>query len=78
MTSYTPYQPEVSQGTLQAHYEFQSLICQLTGMEVSNSGMYDGSSALAEAALMSCRITKRDRVVVADSISSRYLEVLQT
>ena len=78
MTSYTPYQPEVSQGTLQTHYEFQSLVCQLTGMEVANAGMYDCSTSLAEAALMACRITQRSMVVVMDSISPTYLEVLST
>ena len=78
MTSYTPYQPEVSQGTLQAHYEFQSMVCQLTGMEVANSGMYDGATSLAESALMAARITKRDRVTVLDTVSPRYLAVLQT
>ena len=78
MTSYTPYQPEVSQGTLQAHYEFQSLVCQLTGMEVANAGMYDGSTSLAEAALMAARITKRDRVAVLDSLSPAYQKVLAT
>ena len=78
MTSYTPYQPEVSQGTLQAHYEFQSMVCQLTGMEVANAGMYDGATSLAEAALMAARITKRDRVAVLDTVSPRYREVLKT
>ena len=78
MTSYTPYQPEVSQGTLQAHYEFQSLICQLTGMEVANAGMYDGATSMAEAALMAARVTKRKRIVVLETVSARYREVLQT
>ena len=78
MTAYTPYQPEVSQGTLQAHYEFQSLICQLTGMEVANAGMYDGSTSMAEAALMAARATKRHRISVLDTVSPRYRQVLQT
>lgn len=78
MTAYTPYQPEVSQGTLQAHYEFQSLVCQLTGMEISNSGMYDGATSLAEAALMAARVTGKQRVVSLESVSPYYLEVLKT
>lgn len=78
MTAYTPYQPEVSQGTLQTAYEFQTLICQLTGIEVANLGMYDGASSMAEAALMATRITKRDRIAVLDTVSPRYREVLDT
>ena len=77
ITSYTPYQPEVSQGTLQAHYEFQSLVCQLTGMDVANAGMYDGSSSLAEAALMAARVTKRQRIGVFETVSPRYREVVE-
>jgi glycine dehydrogenase subunit 1 len=78
VTSYTPYQPEVSQGTLQTEYEFQSLSCQLTGMEVANAGMYDGSTSLAEGVLMAARVTKRDRIAVLDSVSPVYVEVLKT
>ena len=78
MTAYTPYQPEVSQGTLQTAFEFQSMICQLTGMDVANLGMYDGSTSLAEAALMAARITRRDRVAVLDTLSPLYREVLDT
>ena len=78
MTSYTPYQPEVSQGTLQAHYEFQSMVCQLTGMEVANAGMYDGSTSMAEAVLMASRLTRRDRVAVLDTVSPYYRDVLAT
>ena len=78
MTSYTAYQPEVSQGTLQAAYEFQSLICQLTGMEIANAGMYDGASSFAEAALMACRLTKGDRIAILDTISPTYREVVAT
>ena len=78
MTAYTPYQPEVSQGTLQTAFEFQSLICQLTGMDVANLGMYDGSTSLAEAALMAARITRRQKAAVVDSVSPLYREVLDT
>ena len=78
MTSYTPYQPEVAQGTLQTAYEFQSLVCLLTGMAVANAGMYDGSTSMAEGALMAARITKLDRVAVLDTVSPIYREVLQT
>ena len=78
MTSYTPYQPEVSQGTLQAHYEFQSMVCQLSGMEVANAGMYDGSTSMAEAVLMAARLTRRDRVAVLDTVSPYYRDVLAT
>lgn len=77
-TSYTPYQPEVSQGNLQAIFEFQSLVCELTGMEVANASMYDGSSALAEAALMAAGITKRRRVVTVDSMHPEYRRVVET
>ena len=78
MTAYTPYQPEVSQGTLQTAFEFQTLVSQLTGMDVANLGMYDGSTSMAEAALMAARITRRDRVAILDSVSPLYREVLDT
>ncbi|MED5429249.1 MAG: aminomethyl-transferring glycine dehydrogenase subunit GcvPA [Chloroflexota bacterium] len=78
MTAYTPYQPEVSQGTRQVAYEFQSMICQLTGMDVANAGMYDGSTSLAEAALMACRVTRKNKVAILDSTSPLYTEVLDT
>jgi glycine dehydrogenase subunit 1 len=78
LTSYTPYQAEASQGTLQVAFEFQSLICALTGMEVANAGMYDGASALAEACLMACRVTGRNRLAVADSVNPRYVRVIRT
>ena len=78
LTSYTPYQPEVSQGTLQATYEYQSMICVITGMEAANAGMYDGASSLAEAALMACRVTGRSSVVVHDTVNPRYRAVVDT
>ena len=77
-TSYTPYQPEISQGTLQYIFEFQTLICQLTGMEVANASMYDGSTAMAEAYLMAQRVTRRDKIVVATSVHPEYREVAAT
>ena len=77
-TSYTPYQPEISQGTLQYIFEFQTLICQLTGMEVANASMYDGSTSTAEAYLMARRVTRRDKIVVAESVHPEYREVAET
>ena len=77
-TSYTPYQPELSQGTLQAVFEFQTMISQLTGMEVANASMYDGSTALAEAVLMADRITGRKRIIIADSVHPQYREVARS
>ncbi len=78
LTSYTPYQAEISQGTLTSIFEFQTMVCQLTGMEVANASMYDGSSAVPEAALMSVRITKRDKVLIARSVHPEYRETLKT
>ena len=77
-TAYTPYQPEVSQGTLQAIYEYQTLVCRLLGMEVANASMYDGASALAEALLMAIRTTKRKRVAISKAVNPHYRQVIDT
>ena len=78
LTSYTPYQAEIAQGTLTTIFEFQTMICQLTGMEVANASMYDGSTAVPEAAMMAARITGRSRFLVARSVHPEYREVLNT
>jgi glycine dehydrogenase subunit 1 len=78
LTSYTPYQAEISQGTLTAIFEFQTMICQLTGMDVANASMYDGSTAVPEAAMMAMRITGRDNIAVARTVHPEYRQVLGT
>lgn len=78
LTSYTPYQAEIAQGTLTTIFEFQTMLCQLTGMDVANASMYDGSSAVPEAAMMAARVTGRDRVLAARSVHPEYREVLRT
>ena len=78
LTSYTPYQPEVSQGTLRGIYEFQTMICELTGLEVANASMYDGASATAEAAMLARSATGRDRVILAGSVHPHYVETVRT
>src|SRR5438270_1781199 len=78
LTSYTPYQPEISQGTLQAMFEFQTMICELTGMEIANASMYDGSTGAAEAMMMAVRVTGRDKAVIARTVHPEYREVIRT
>ncbi len=78
LTAYTPYQAEASQGTLQVIYEFQTLVANLYDMDVANAGMYDGATSLAEAVLMACRVTRRQRVAVASTVSPAYRQVIQT
>jgi len=77
-TAYTPYQPEISQGILQAIYEFQTFICQLTGMDLANASMYDGASALAEAAIMASNVSKKREIVISSTIHPEYREVVRT
>ena len=77
-TAYTPYQPEISQGTLQTMFELQSMTCELLGMDIANGGMYDGASALAEACLMACRVTGRSRIALHSSLNPSYVDVVRT
>lgn len=77
-TAYTPYQAEISQGTLQTAFEFQSMVCELTGMDVANMGMYDGASALAEACLMAAAATGRHRIALLSDLHPAYVEVVRT
>lgn len=78
LTAYTPYQPEISQGTLQIMYEYQSMICMLTGMDVANASVYDGGSACAEAVSMACRISKKHSALVSNNLNPEYKEVIKT
>ncbi len=78
LTSYTPYQPEIAQGTLMAMFEFQTMICELTGMEIANASMYDGSTGAAESVLMACRVTGRSGCAVARTVHPEYREVMKT
>ena len=78
LTTYTPYQPEIAQGTLQAMFEFQTQVAALTGMEVANASMYDGSTACAEAAVMACRVTKRSTIVMSGGLHPHYADTTRT
>ena len=77
-TAYTPYQPEISQGILQAIYEYQTMICELTGMDAANASMYDGASALAESCIMAANITKRNQILISKAVHPDYRQVIKT
>ena len=78
LTSYTPYQPEIAQGTLQVLFEFQTQVARLTGMEVANASMYDGSTAMTEAVFMARRVTKRAKALISSGVHPHYVAVLKT
>lgn len=78
LTAYTPYQPEISQGTLQVMYEFQTMVCRITGMDVSNATMYDAATACAESLLMAVRISKKNKVLVSEKLNPQYIDVIKT
>ena len=78
LTSYTPYQPEISQGTLQYLFEFQTQVAEITGLDVANASLYDGSTSLVEAVLMAARFTKRKNVLIAETLHPHYAETLET
>ena len=78
LTAYTPYQPEISQGTLQVMYEFQTMICRITGMDISNATMYDGATACAEGILMAVRISKKNKALVSSRLNPEYIDVIKT
>lgn len=78
LTAYTPYQPEISQGTLQVMYEFQTMICRITGMDISNATMYDAATACTESLLMAVRISKKNKVLVSEKLNPEYVDVIKT
>ncbi|MBL8556517.1 MAG: glycine dehydrogenase, partial [Phenylobacterium sp.] len=78
LTSYTPYQPEIAQGTLQVLFEFQTQVAALTGMDVANASMYDGSTACAEAVMMAQRVTRREKAILSGGVHPHYAAVTQT